>query len=454
MTQVLSYIFSFDRGENMKEHIKRIMYIALFIVSFGVVGKFLRYILVDDTNSYTRVMMHEFYDLENIDIIFVGSSHVYRAIVPTITDEKFACHTFNAGSSNQRMDSSEALIKEAIKNNDVKHVYLELYYAIAEEKYENRSELVSTYIISDYMPFSFSKMQYLLNASDKKYWFNSFIVARREWDKLFDSNYMTDLTIKKRGYNYRNYVLPHDEYAEEYYVERGYVANNSVFNNNKLNQYAFGPINIEHLKGSDWEKTIKRIVRYCKAHNVEISFFVAPEPEVTIVGKCNYQEYYSYVKDLADSLAVDYFDFNLCKDLFLDRNDESLFKDIDHLNSNGAEVFSSILSDICNGKIRKEDVLYVDYTEMINDRAPKVYGVAGSKSNTEEDQTECYIISNKESGIEYQVIARPNGKEMYEVKPSGEDRAFVLPAEETGKLIVTWYSVQYPNCDGNMVIEY
>ena len=79
------------------------------------VGKILHYILVDDTSSYTRLTMHELYHADsNIDVLFVGSSHVYQSLNPEITDKIFQRNTFNAGSSSQGMDGSLAMIKETL----------------------------------------------------------------------------------------------------------------------------------------------------------------------------------------------------------------------------------------------------------------------------------------------------------------------------------------------------
>lgn len=146
----------------MKKLIKRMVAIICFISLFIGIGKMWRYLLVDDVNSYTRIMMHQLYTCdENIDVLFVGSSHVYRSFIPEITDEGFGCYTFNAGTSTQYMDGSLAIIKEAAKTNDLKHIYLELYYGVVQnEKNTDRTELTSTYIISDYMKFSLNKINY------------------------------------------------------------------------------------------------------------------------------------------------------------------------------------------------------------------------------------------------------------------------------------------------------
>lgn len=73
---------------NFKNRIKKIGSILLFLILLVGGGKFLRYMLTDDTASYTRLTFHEMYEQDNIDVLFIGSSHCYRSFVPDILDEE------------------------------------------------------------------------------------------------------------------------------------------------------------------------------------------------------------------------------------------------------------------------------------------------------------------------------------------------------------------------------
>lgn len=438
----------------MKKLYKRTVYITAFVICFITLGKIWNYLLVDDTNSYTRIMMHELYEAENIDAIFVGSSHVYRSLIPTITDEELNCVTFNAGSSSQQMDGSFALIKEAAKHHDLKHVYLELYYAVAEAKYSDRTSMTATYILSDYMPFSIDKIKYLLNASDKAYWVNSFIIARRDWNKIFDADYVKNLIKKKNSIAYRNYRLPHEEGEHEYYVERGFVADDTVAEKTDWNDNAYGKINIDQLYDSDWEKSIIEAIAYCKRHDIEITLFIAPEPEWTIAGKGNYQDYHEYIQNLADKEKVEFYDFNLCSNKYLNKNDPTIFKDTDHLNTKGAEVFSHLFGRLCMGKINKNDLFYDTYDEMLQSEEPMVYGLAGPQNHDETGKKSVYIISNREAEIEYKITAAPVEGDQYLIQDFSTNKFFELPSNESGTLTVAWRVSSDPNNVAVIKTEY
>ena len=102
----------------MKKMLRYVAAVIAFCFLFLLCGKFFRYILVDDTSSYTRITFHEMYEQDNIDILFVGSSHCYRTFIPEILDKKLGVNTFNVGTSAQQMDGSFMVIKEAAKYNN------------------------------------------------------------------------------------------------------------------------------------------------------------------------------------------------------------------------------------------------------------------------------------------------------------------------------------------------
>ncbi len=203
------FTFNFDKESvsYMKKKMKLMISSLLFCLLLIGCGKFFRYILIDDINSYTRVTFHEMYEQDNIDVLFVGSSHCYRSFIPEIFDKELRLNTFNGGTSSQMLDGSRMVIKEAARYYDVQHIYLELYYnqAFSASSYQDRTDMTQTYIISDYLKPSWDKVQYLLNASSKEHYPNSFVIARRNWSNFFDADYVKDLIILKGTDAYKNY---------------------------------------------------------------------------------------------------------------------------------------------------------------------------------------------------------------------------------------------------------
>ena len=56
------------------------------------------YLVVDDTNSYTRLTLHELYENdENIQTLFLGTSHCFRAYDPDLYEQLTGESAFNLG---------------------------------------------------------------------------------------------------------------------------------------------------------------------------------------------------------------------------------------------------------------------------------------------------------------------------------------------------------------------
>lgn len=147
------------------------------------------------------------------------------------------------------------------------------------------------------------------------------------------------------------------------------------------------------------------IVGFCKKHNIELVLFVAPEPEWTIVGKGNYSEYHSRLKEISTVNGVGFYDFNLCKSAYFDANDRGLFRDEDHLNAYGADLFTTIFAEFFTGRILDEDLFFDSYEEKLKSEDVIVYGVAGFNENETGEQRNAYIISNRDEGLEYRIVA-------------------------------------------------
>ena len=313
---------------------------------FIAVNVVLRTILVDDTTSYTRIMMHQLYEQEDqIDLLVVGSSHAYRSFVPAVMDEELGIHTFNAGSSSQGLDGSYAVIKEAYRHHNPQSIYLELYYGIAEaEEYEERTQMTATYILSDYMKPSVNKYRFLLSASDPELYIDGFIPARRNWRALFDIDYIKELAEKKRTGEYKQYKWTGSgSQNEEYYVDRGYVANDATAAPDIQETAEIIPIKKANQisAANDWYISLTEIISYCKSKDIPLTLVIAPQTTWSIdaLGQ-EYLEYSNRVYSISKEYDLDFMDFNLCKPELFDRSKDEYFKDADHLNNEGAEAFT------------------------------------------------------------------------------------------------------------------
>ena len=425
--------------------LKRIISVIIFIALFLYIGEFLRYILINDCYSFTRIMFHEFYtSKKNIDVAFVGSSHCMHSFVPSIMDKKFNSYTFNMGSASQRLDGSCIMIKELCSFNKPKYIYLELYPNIVyTKKYKDTTKMTETYVLSDYMRPSFRKIIYLLNASSKDHYVNSFILARRNWKQLLDFDYIIKNIQKKHTEFYKNYKFYYEldtlKRKDMYYVEKGYCTSYKIFFS-YWNELAYGNLNaqIKMTEKNDWYKSLLDIINFCKKENIKLTFVIAPTPEWNIVGKKKYQEYHDFVQSIADKYDLDFWDFNLCKPKYFDASNLNLFKDTHHLNKFGSEQFSNIFADFINGKIAKEDLFYDTLQQKLNFEEPKIFGLARPSNYEKLKDFDAYIVSNRDKEIEYKIeVTSDKGKNRL-IQDYSVNNKFKLSTKEHGKLTLSW----------------
>ncbi len=424
----------------MNKKIKLMVSCLVFCILFIGMGKFFRYLLTDDTSSYTRVTFHEMYEQDDIDILFVGSSLCYRSFIPGIFDEKLGLNTFNAGTSSQQLDGSYMVIKEAARYHDIKHVYLEIYENIARgTPYKSRTELTQTYIISDYLRPSLDKYLYMLNASGSNHYSNSFIVARRNWSKFFDADHVKNVIARKSTDAYKNYEYKYIIRDSEWYAGKGYVANSKVIKDwDYFYDYGWEDVPLDEIS-EDWMRSLEDIIAFCGKRDIPLTLVAAPMSNCRLAGAGDYDEYIELVQDLIAGTDVDYYDFNLCKEEFFP-NTSSLFMDDHHLNCHGAERFSNLFADFLNGEIPENELFHASYEEKLTCMEPTVFGI---KYRDWEDDNggqvrDCKIISTKNRGLEYEIILSPSEGEPYKIQDFSDNDIFTVQPNEHGVITVSY----------------
>lgn len=422
----------------MLKILKRIAAVFCFCIAFWGCGAFLKFILIDDTESFTRLMMHELYTQEeNMDVLFLGSSHCYRALNTQVTDEIFGENTFNGGSSSQGLDGSLVVLKEAAKTNEIKKVYLELYYDICNRGYKGRTNLTQTYIISDYMKPSLNRISYLLNASSSEHYGNSFILPRRNWKKLFKKDYITKLVKKKLTDEYRNYEYFADD--ENAYRGKGFVEGfETIEEGGFWNKKHFTEQVPEDITTTEWAGSLKEIIEFCETHEIELTLFSVPISDFTLVDVGGYDGYIEQVKQFLADTDVAYYDFNLCREKWLPLED-TCFMNADHLNGVGAERFSRVFAEFFTGQISEKELFYDSYSEKIENQNPTIYGLIVKKDKDSNSYTISPVTNSEQGEITYTVRRTPEGQEPIAIQENSPNDCVEYPDDEKGKLEIFAY---------------
>lgn len=301
----------------MNRYVKRFVNCFLLILGACLIYLLVAYLTVDDTRIRTRVTLHDFYEEDDIDYLFLGPSHSVHAINAVYMSEKLNANCYNLASSSQYIQNSYFLIKEGIEKKNVKNVF----YEVSVSRFmKNKVEEISTYILTDYMKSYPKKLNMIyLNASSDQY-IPFLFKARRAVSPLNPPfiGTISSLVKEKRTDAYLNY------YDEKKYLGKGqwidsegkrliYSEENVIFdcNTNSIDNYALD----EELE-EPWEYLTK-IVELCRRNDVNLVFYIPAYSEIYLSNFDNYEYFTKKIKDYAVSHNVPVVDLNLVSDEYL-----------------------------------------------------------------------------------------------------------------------------------------
>ena len=314
---------------------------ALFVLLTAALLAAAKFLLVDDVHSYSRIMLQELYaDAGNIDTLFLGSSHCYRSVDPAAVDAALGTHSFNAGSSQQLPDGSYAMLKEAAAQNDLKTVYLEMFYTGYNESASSNVPL-ACYLLADYMDWrSPNRYEYLWSMGGMAAFADLLLPARHG---IASPSSMPALWKAKLtdGYTLGNYSYVTYPDSGEEYRGRGFVYTTGVPQDGFATLRDVDPD--APLSDFGWEY-LNKITDFCQENGIRLVLFTAPLPSGYVYNTQNYQSYVDALQGFcAEHDGLEYWDFSLYRlqsEIDLKLED---FSDAHHLNGAGAEKFTDIL---------------------------------------------------------------------------------------------------------------
>lgn len=323
-------------------------FLLLTVALLGAVD----FLLVDNVHSYSRVMLQELYaQAGQIDTLFLGSSHCYRSVDPAQVDQRLGTHSFNAGSSQQLPDGSYAMLREAASQNELKTVYLEMFYT-GYNQGASREVPMACYLLTDFMRWDSSyRYAYLWEMGGLAAYADLVLPARHgiaspaDWLTLWKAK-LTD------GYapgNYRYVTYPEDGEA---YRGNGFVYTEGTPQDGFATLADIDPA--QPLSDFGWTY-LNRIADFCEAQGIKLVLFTAPLPSAYISNTADYQAYLDALRTFAEQHGTEYWDFSLYRDsatLGLGAED---FSDAHHLNGQGAEKFTAVLCDVIERAAAGED---------------------------------------------------------------------------------------------------
>ncbi|MEC8273708.1 MAG: hypothetical protein VXZ76_02590 [Bacteroidota bacterium] len=251
---------------------------------------------------YSR--LSELNKYQNVDVLFLGSSHAYRGFDTRIFKQR-GIHSFNLGSSSQAPVQSLLLLKKYIDNLQPKQIIFEVCpQSLSSDGIESALDIISNGKID----FQTIKMAIKLNHIKV---YNTLIYSSIRQLLNLDKDFVEAQRIGK-----------------DTYISGGYVQRDNVqFEYKSPSEKSINP---------EQMMAFKELVNWVKSKDIELILVQAP---VTTVEYNSYDDNVSFDKLMQDYSR--YYNFNTLITL-----DDSLhFYDSHHLNQLGVETFNADLID-------------------------------------------------------------------------------------------------------------
>lgn len=346
--------------------------IPLFLLVLGLLVKTADYCLYNDS-TYTRIMFHEMYNSKRIDLAFIGSSVVYRHFDPEIWDDCLAMHTFNLGTSSQTPDDAYYIMKELFKSQTPEYCIYGINYIsfLRLETYENPTK---SYIIFDYLKPSANKLLYGTTAFHNSSLLNAWIPATRNANRNLIKTVKDVMNIKLTD-SYQAYGYQIYESSAEEYKGRGFVYSYDQKEDGAVGR-AEGYLFNDYEVSEKYISYLGKLKDLCDANGCQLIFIVPPLPYASMAWQEDYQKILDLYADVAGSLDVALFNFDLIRTEYLHMEDSD-FYDSGHMSGKGAMGFSRCASEIVKKYIKGEEFsidtyFYSSYEELL-DSSPWIF---------------------------------------------------------------------------------
>jgi hypothetical protein len=417
---------------------KKLLALVLTFAVFVGVCKGLDYLFVQP-DEFGRITWHSFYaQEENIDNLFVGSSHVYCDIDPYVLDELNGQNNFNLSVGNMRLNNMYYSIREANRYHDLKNVVVEMYYDTlmgSMGDFHSENTVPDAWYSSDYMHLSWNKLAYIWNLSEKEQYLDTIFPFTRFRSYLFDTGFVQSVVASKQTDDYKNYVYHvEDESGTVEFQDKGYGYTTRTLSAESRNIRISTSLDNGEQITDDAEEYLRKIIEYCQKEDIRLTLIVSPIYALQLFSTGDYDAYRTQIAAIADEYDVPFYDFNLVKSEYLDIQQPENFMDTGHLNATGAAAFSTMLWQVLQQEESdNQEFFYDSFQEKMEQETDQAWGVCYYTSEDGSDNV-MIIASNKTALSEFSVTAAPYDSDARTILDRDTSNVFTVPVDEHGAL--------------------
>ncbi len=315
--------------------------------------------LVSRKDSYHKYQ--PFYDSQlNIDVLFLGSSHVRYSVYPVELLQDYGITAYNFGGHSNRMATSYWMMVNAFDYTNPKLVVIDCFMLSENTKFrEDNNGYSYLHDAVDHIPFSVNKVKMiwdLLESSNRKWeYLWSFSQFHNRWNQLEQNDFEPTVTATEGASFYYEVYTPHDL---DVVTERKGIQNT---------------VSVDYLC---------RIIEECQKQDIEVLLTYLPFPAT----EKYWDEAYTAGK-IAEKYGVPY--INYLEEDVVDYATDC--KDNNHLNYSGGQKITKHLGTYIaehyhlpdRRKEADEDVLAAKYQAYMDYKRDMLQA---------QDELECYLV--------------------------------------------------------------
>ena len=331
-----------NAGQQSLDHITFCAVLIALIVVINMIFSF----LIEPYRSSSDEMWRGFAAADSPDTVYTGSSQAMCAINPAVMDEALGTTSYNMATNMQSLHCSLDAIRTAYDRYAISSAVLCIDYELlstprsdnsrAEESFYHAKAKISSIRsrIADTISFVFDPA--LFGKAASLTYFFPWIYNRDTDIRNNIAEKQADTVLKTDGHRDVNGFEPSNEQVPD---EKVFISYEESAEWSRQKNLTVPSVSEENLRDYN------RILEYCQDHGIQLTVIVVPYLNVfSIYDYTGYMNVKSQLTSLAQNAGFAYYDFNLLlPSVYEKRNSE--FKDYGHMNTMGAERFSSWLAD-------------------------------------------------------------------------------------------------------------
>lgn len=299
----------------VKRIIASILFLLLFWGVFSIASELLMHKQIEGRWNMTA-KVKGFYTLEpgELDVVFLGSSHMYCSVDPAVFAEETGLSSYVFATQQQPLWITYHYMAEALATQQPKLLVVEVHMAGSEEEFMDEG---TNHSAIDPIPLSLNKVE-MIRASvpegEQRYYLFHLMKYHDRWEELKKEDhqrlYETE-TDPDRGF-----VRLTTSAIDLVYTDVSSVTDTAIANEK----------NVEYLN---------KMIDLAEQEGIRLVLFKAPSNATT-----EEKQFYNGIASLAEARGVDFVDYNdatLYEEVGLIL--ESDFYDQRHLNENGMRKF-------------------------------------------------------------------------------------------------------------------